>query len=149
MNDILSFLFGSATAIWFWMAIIFAIIEIETFGFISAWFVFGSIAAMITSLFVSSVIIQGIVFIAISSVLMIALRSYALNNFRNKTVRKNNIEELLEMPCVVVASIEDFDFGDVKLQGKLWRARSESGRSYKEGERPNVLRVEGNTIIVE
>jgi len=149
MNNILNFLFGSATAIWFWMAIIFAVIEIETFGFISAWFVFGSIAAMIASLFISSVIIQGVIFIAVSAVLMIALRGYALSNFRNKTVRKNNIEELVDLPCVVVADIKEFDLGEVKLQGKIWRSRSESGKSYKEGERPNVLRIDGNTIIVE
>jgi len=149
MNNILNFLFGSATAIWFWMAIIFAVIEIETFGFISAWFVFGALAAMVASLFISSVIIQAVIFIAISVVLMIALRGYALSNFRNKTVRKNNIEELVDLPCIVVADIKEFDYGDVKLQGKLWRARSDSGASYKEGERPNVLRIEGNTIIVE
>ena len=149
MNNILNFLFGSATAIWFWMAIIFAVIEIETFGFISAWFVFGSIAAMIASLFISSVIIQGVIFIAVSAVLMIALRGYALSNFRNKTVRKNNIEELVDLPCIVVADIKEFDLGEVKLQGKIWRSRSESGTSYKEGERPNVLRIDGNTIIVE
>ena len=149
MSNILNFLFGSATAIWFWMAIVFAVIEIETFGFISAWFVFGSIAAMIASLFISSVIIQGVIFITISAVLMIALRGYALSNFRNTTVRKNNIEELIDLPCVVVADIKEFDLGEVKLQGKIWRARSEAGKSYKEGERPTVLRIEGNTIIVK
>lgn len=149
MNNMIDFLFGSATAIWFWMAVIFAVVEMETFGFISAWFVFGSIAAMVASLFIYSVIIQGVIFIAVSAVLMIALRSYALSNFRNKTVRKNNIEELIEMPCVVVAKINEFDFGDVKLQGKLWQARSDSGTSYEEGKRPNILRIEGNTIIVE
>jgi len=149
MSEIFNFLFGSATAIWFWMAIIFTVIEIETFAFISVWFVIGSFVAMIASLFVPSVIVQAIIFIAVSAVLMIALRSYAINNFRNKTVRKNNIEELIEMPCVVTIDIEGYDMGEVKLQGKLWRSRSESGATYKEGERPNVLRIDGNTIIVE
>ena len=149
MSNIFDFLFGSATAIWFWMAIIFTVIEVETFGLISVWFVFGSLAAMIASLFISSVLIQAIIFVAVAVVLMIALRSYALNNFRNKTVRKNNIEELIELPCVVVADIPENEMGEVKLQGKIWRSRSDSARLYKEGERPNVLRIEGNTVIVE
>ena len=149
MNSIIDFLFGSATAIWFWMAIIFTVIEIETLGLISVWFVFGAIVAMITSIFVSSVAIQAIVFIAISVVLMIALRSYAVNNFRNKTVRKNNIDELIELPCVIVKEVPENDLGEIKLQGKIWRCRSDSGATYKEGERPNVLRIEGNTIILE
>jgi len=149
MSDIISFLFGSATAIWFWMAIIFTVIEFETFGLISVWFVFGSIAAMIASIFISSVLIQAIIFIAISVVLMIALRNYAVTNFRNRTVRKNNIDELIELPCVIVADVPKNDFGEVKLQGKIWRCRSDSGTIYKEGECPNILRVEGNTIILE
>ena len=149
MSDIINFLFGSATAIWFWVAIIFTVVEIETFGLISVWFVFGSIAAMIASIFISSVIIQAIIFIAISIVLMIALRSYAVTNFKNRTVRKNNIDELTDLPCVVVADVPENDLGEVKLQGKIWRCRSDSGVIYKEGECPNVLRVEGNTIILE
>ena len=149
MNSIIDFLFGSATAIWFWMAIIFTVVEVETFGLISVWFVFGSFAAMLASLFISSVIIQAIIFIAVSAVLMIALRSYAVNNFKNNTVRKNIIEELIEMPCVVVADVPKNDLGEVKLQGKIWRCRSDSGITYKEGDCPNVLRIEGNTIILE
>ena len=149
MNNIIDFLFGSATAIWFWMSIIFIVIELETFGLISVWFVFGAIAAMIASIFISSVLIQAIIFIAISVVLMIALRSYAVTNFRNRTVRKNNIDELADLPCIVIADVPENDLGEVKLQGKIWRCRSDSGTSYKEGECPNVLRVEGNTIILE
>jgi len=146
---IFSFLFGSATAIWFWMAIIFTVIEMETLGLVSVWFVFGAITAMISSIFISSVIIQSIIFIAVSIILMIALRNYAVYNFRNKTVRKNNIDELADLPCVVVLPIVDKELGEVKLQGKIWRSRSESGKTYDVGEYPKVLRVDGNTIIVE
>lgn len=149
MNSIIDFLFGSATAIWFWVAIILTVIEIETLGLISVWFVFGAIVAMITSIFVSSVAIQAIVFITMSIILMIALRSYAVNNFRNKTVRKNNIEELTELPCVIVTDVPEDDLGEIKLQGKIWRCRSETGVTYKQGDHPNVLRIEGNTIILE
>ena len=149
MNNILDFLFGSATAIWFWMTLLFIIIEIETLGLISVWFVFGSLTALIASIFIGSVIIQMIIFMAVSLLLMLWLRSYAVHNFRNKTVRKNNIDELIELPCTVVTNIPAFNYGEVKLQGKIWRSRSESGIAYEEGEHPVVLRIEGNTIIVK
>jgi len=149
MNNVLNFLFGSATAIWFWMTLLFTIIEIETLGLISVWFVFGSLAALIASIFISSVIIQMIIFIAVSLLLLLWLRSYAVHKFKNASGHKNNIEELIEMPCVVVSDIPASDLGEVKLQGKIWRSRSESGTEYKEGERPKILRIEGNTIIVE
>jgi len=149
MNNILDFLFGSATAIWFWMTLLFTIIEIETLGLVSVWFVFGSFVALIASIFISSILIQVIIFIAVSLLLLFWLRSYAVHRFKNASGRKNNIEELIEMPCVVVSDIPELDLGEVKLQGKIWRSRSESGTEYKEGERPKVLRIEGNTIIVE
>jgi len=149
MNNVLDFLFGSATAIWFWMTLLFTIIEIETLGLVSVWFVLGSLAALVVSIFIGSVIIQMIVFIAVSLLLLLWLRSYAVHKFKNASGRKNNIEELIEMPCVVVADIPAFDLGEVKLQGKIWRSRSESGTEYKEGQRPKIKRIEGNTIIVE
>lgn len=90
-----------------------------------------------------------IIFIAVSFLLLIWLRTYAVKKFKNASGRKNNIEELIEMPCVVVSDIPTSDFGEVKLQGKIWRARSASSKAYKEGEQPKILRIEGNTIIVE
>lgn len=149
MNHVIDLLFGSATAIWFWMTLLFVIIEIETFGLVSVWFVVGSIAALMVSIFTSSVIIQMIIFMAVSLLLLLWLRSYAIHRLKSEAGRKNNIDELIEMPCVVVTDIPAFDLGEVKLQGKIWRSRSESGTVYQEGERPNILRIEGNTIIVE
>ncbi|MCL2559644.1 MAG: NfeD family protein [Turicibacter sp.] len=149
MSNVLDFLFGSATAIWFWVTLIFIVIEIETLGLISVWFVFGAFVALVTSIFIPSVLIQAIVFIAVSFLLMLWLRSYAMHRFRNASGRKNNIEELVEMPCVVVSAIPALDLGEVKLQGKIWRSRSDSGTAYHEGDRPKILRIEGNTIIVE
>jgi membrane protein implicated in regulation of membrane protease activity len=149
MCNVLDLLFGSATAIWFWMTLLFTIIEIETLGLVSVWFVFGSLTALIASVFINSVIIQMLIFIAVSLLLLLWLRNYAIHKFKTISGRKNNIEELIELPCVVVSDIPAFDLGEVKLQGKIWRSRSESGTEYKEGERPKILRIEGNTIIVE
>jgi len=149
MNEILSFLFGNATAIWFWMAIILIIIEMETFGLISVWFVFGAIVAGIASIFISSVIIQAIIFIAVSIVLMIMLRSYAVNNFRNKTVKKNNIDELADLPNELLTDVSGNSYGEIKLQGKIWRCLSETNSTYEAGTSVTVLRVDGNTIIIK
>ena len=90
-----------------------------------------------------------IVFFAVSLLLLFWLRSYAVYRFKREGGRKNNIDELIDLPCVVVTDIPAFDLGEVKLQGKIWRSRSESGTEYKEGERPKIQRIEGNTIIVK
>ena len=149
MSQILDFLFGSATAIWFWITLVFIVVEIETLSLVSVWFVLGSFVALVTSIFIPSVLIQALVFLAVSFLLLFWLRSYAVHRFKNASGRKNNLEELIEMPCVVTIPVEPFEFGEIKLQGKLWRARSESGAAYEKGDRPEMKRIEGNTIILK
>jgi len=149
MESVISFLFGSPTHIWFWVALVFTIIEIETLNLFSAWFVFGAVAALITSLAIDNILIQMMVFLGVSFVLMFWLRSYAVKRFRNASGRKDNITELIELPCIVLSEIDDYGYGEVKLQGKIWRFRSDSNAVYKKGDQPEILRIEGNTIIVE
>lgn|GEM_PF-1563869 len=149
MESIISFLFGSPTHIWFWIILIFTIIEIETFNLFTVWFVFGALAALITSLATNDILIQMIVFLVVSFILMFGLRNYAVKRFRNASGRKDNITELIELPSTVLASIGENGYGELKLQGKIWRFRSESNANYTEGDEPEILRIEGNTIIVK
>ena len=149
MESIISFLFGSPTHIWFWIILVLVIIEIETFNLVTVWFVFGALAALITSLATGDVLIQMIVFLAVSFVLMFGLRNYAVKRFKNASGRKNNIAELIELPNIVLTEIGEDGYGELKLQGKIWRFRSESNANYTKGDQPEILRIEGNTIIVE
>lgn len=149
MASIFNFLFGSMTHLWFWLALIFTFLEIETFNLVSLWFVIGAIFALMTSLLTDSLFIQLAVFGGVSAALIVWVRGYAVKRFKNASGRKDNLTELLELPCVIVQEIDDFGFGELKLQGKIWRFRSHSNQTYEIGDQPVMLRVEGNTIIVK
>ena len=144
----LDFLFGTATHWWFWLALIFIFIEIETWGLYSIWFFFGSFVALILSLFIPSVLVQSVVFLGVSLILLISLRHYAIHKFRNGSGKQDNITELIQQPACVLTNIAANELGEVKLQGKIFNARSASGISYEVGDVPKILRIEGNTLIL-
>ena len=62
---------------------------------------------------------------------------------------KTNIDELIGKEAVVIKDIQPYMAGEVKLDGKIWRAVSESKRVYKVDEIVVVLRIEGVTIITK
>ena len=62
---------------------------------------------------------------------------------------KTNVDELIGKEAVVVKEIRPYTTGEVKLDGKVWRAMSESKQVYKVDEIVTVLRIEGVTIIIK
>ena len=59
---------------WLVLAGIFLIAEIITLGFLVFWFAVGALAAMVVSFLTSSIIIQAIVFLVVSTVLLFATK---------------------------------------------------------------------------
>ena len=57
--------------LWFLLATIFGIIEAMTLGIVSIWFAIGALAAMLTSIFIDSVMIQIFIFLATSLILIV------------------------------------------------------------------------------
>jgi len=141
-------LFLSAPAIWFWLAVAFVVLEIETFGLISIWFVFGSIAAMISSFFITSFLAQFVIFLAVSALFLVMTRNYAVKKLKGFD-HKTNVGALIGAQCVVFTEILPNGFGEVKVDGKIWRAKSDSDREYKIGDIANVQRIEGVTVYID
>ena len=63
--------------LWFLLAIIFGIIEIMNASFFIIWFGIGALGAMIVSLITSSLVIQFLVFLIISTALLFTTRKLA------------------------------------------------------------------------
>jgi len=139
---------GSPTNVWLWVAIAFVIIEIITVGIVSIWFAIGALAAIITSLFTDQLFIQILVFIIVSAFSLMSTRKIVVEKLKIGQ-QKTNIDELIGEECVVVAKIDPNKAGEVKLQGKYWRAVSETNQFYEVGELVTVLRIEGVTIVVK
>ena len=147
---ILSSLGGTIPLPWLWflLAIIFAIVEALSLGIISIWFAIGALVAMISSIFVDSLLFQVLIFLIVSFILIASTRKFAMGLLKIGK-EKTNIDELIGKEAVVVKKIIPYVPGEIKLDGKFWRAVSESKQTYLEGAIVTVLRIEGVTVIVK
>ncbi len=136
------------TWLWFWIAVAFAVIEAFTLGIVSIWFAIGALVAMLFAFVIDSFMIQLLVFLAVSLILVATTRKVAVEKLKIGHT-KTNIDELIGKEAVVVKDIESHTAGEVKVEGKVWRAVSESKHEYKVDEIVTVLRIEGVTIITK
>jgi len=139
---------GTMTDLWLWLAIAFTVIEFITVGIVSIWFAIGALVAMLSSLFIQNLFIQFLVFVTSSAFLLIKTRKIAVEKLKIGQ-HKTNIDGLIGEECIVTKSIEPFEPGEVKLNGKSWRAISESHHPYEVGELVHVLRIEGVSVIIK
>jgi len=138
----------SFTWLWLLIAVTFAVIEAMTLGIVSIWFAIGALVAMLVAFLVDSFIIQLLVFLAVSLILVATTRKVAMDKLKIGRT-KTNIDELIGKEAVVIKDIQPYMAGEVKLDGKIWRAVSESKRVYQVDEIVVVLRIEGVTIITK
>ena len=136
------------TWLWFWISIAFAVIEALTLGIVSIWFAIGALVAMLFAFVIDSFIVQLLIFLGVSLVLVATTRKVAVEKLKIGQV-KTNVHELIGKEAVVVKEIRPYTTGEVKLDGKVWRAMSESKQVYKVDEIVTVLRIEGVTIIIK
>ena len=136
------------TGLWFWIAIAFAVIEALTLGIVSIWFAIGALVAMLFAFVIDSFIVQLLIFLGVSLVLVATTRKVAVEKLKIGQV-KTNVDELIGKEAVVVKEIRPYTTGEVKRDGKVGRAMSESKQVYKVDEIVTVLRIEGVTIIIK
>lgn len=138
----------SFTWLWLLIAVTFAVIEAMTLGIVSIWFAIGALIAMLVALIIDSFMIQLLVFIIVSLILVATTRRIAINYLKIGRI-KTNIDELIGKEAIVIKPIEPYHAGEVKLDGKIWRAVSETKQIYNIDEIIIVLRIEGVTIITK
>ena len=116
---------NGAAIFWLTVAIVAAVVEGMTCDLISIWFVPGAVAAMLLSLFVDSAWLQIALFLALS-VLMLVLMKTAFKKYlpQNKST-KTNADALIGERGVVQEDINNiYETGSVKVKSLIWTARS-------------------------
>ena len=111
---------------YYWLIIMAVLIlfEIITLGLSTIWFAFGALAAFVASLLGANIVIQLIVFFAVSLITLFFTRPVALRYF-NKDRIKTNAESLVGQKAVVTEQIDNLGAsGYVSLNGQEWMARS-------------------------
>jgi len=143
------FPFGMVSPQWIWaaLAIIFALIEVFTFGLTTVWFAIAAVVMVFLSLFKIPLPVQIIIFLVISSLLLIFTRPIAVKKLKVGK-EKTNVDSLIGKHVPVIKTISEFEHGEVKLNGLVWAARSDNNSEIAVGTKCEVLRVEGVQLIV-
>ncbi len=135
--------------IWLIILAVCLIAEIATLGLVTIWFAGGALVAFFVALVTDSLLIQMIVFFAVSLLLLFFTRPIAARFYNNKRT-KTNVESLVGEYCKVTEEIDNFNgTGTVFLNGLEWTARSKSEEVIPLDTRVKVCAVDGVKVIVE
>lgn len=134
---------------WFWlgMAIIFTLIEVFTAGLTTIWFAIGSIPMIFLSFLPIPFLYQVLMMLVISIVLLIFTRPFFVKKL-NANKEKTNVDALIGKTALVTKKITKFEKGEVKIDGKIWTAKSVSDEDLEEGTECLLQSIEGVTAIV-
>lgn len=135
--------------IWLLLVVILLVIELITVGLTTIWFAAGSAAAFLLSLTGAGIGWQIGVFLAVSIVLLIFTRPWALK-YVNRNRDKTNYESVIGKTVKVTQRISNADqTGTAVYDGQEWTARSlEDDRTIEEGKQAVVEKIVGVKLIV-
>ena len=134
----------------FWLIamIVFMIAEASTVTLVSIWFAVGALAAIVVALLGGGLGLQVSVFLIVSILLLISLRTVVRKYIRPKLIR-TNVDSVVGAVGVVTTPVNNVAaLGTVKIAGMEWSARSTSGQPLPEGAQVRVDRIEGVKAFV-
>jgi membrane protein implicated in regulation of membrane protease activity len=134
--------------IWMAVAIAFVIAEGLTLGLTFIWFAGGALLAMIVSFLGLGLFIQVLAFIIGSSLMLFYTRPVAVKVFKIGAT-KTNVDSLIGKEGIVIKTLEPFQMGQVNVKGQIWSAKSEEGLEIPEGQKVEVIRIDGVKLIVK
>jgi len=135
--------------VWLIILALCLLIEIATLGLVTIWFAGGALVTFFVAMATDSLVIQLIVFLAVSLVLLFFTRPIAKKYYNNKRT-KTNVDSLIGEQCKVTEEIDNFNgTGTVLLNGLEWTARSKNEAVIEAGARVKVCAVDGVKVIVE
>jgi len=127
---------------WIIVLAILIFIEILTLGITTIWFAGGAVAAFILSLFYDNLILEIIVFLAVSLALLYFTRPVVMKQL-NSTRASTDYQGVIGKIAVVINEVDNMNgVGQVNVDGQEWSARSLDGSILK---RDTMVRIEGIT----
>lgn len=135
--------------IWIGLIILFAVIEAATVGLTSIWFAGGALAALLGCAIGLGEVWQFAIFAAVSLILLIFTRPWALKYFKPHLV-KTNYEQVIDENVCVTEDIDNIHgTGAAVYKGEEWTARAyESDKTFEKGTIVTVKEIRGVTLYV-
>lgn len=133
---------------WFIAFVVFLFIELITVTLVTIWFAMGAIAAVITTFFTDSVVVQSIVFVVVS-IISLLITKPLVKKFKKFEITPTNSDRVIGKIGEVTKSISTNKYGEVKVFDSTWTAKSKDNTSIAKGEKVKILSIEGVKLIVE
>ena len=133
---------------WLLAAVGFLALEGMTFSMVSVWFAAGSAAALLCCLFTHSFRVQAVVFVAVSTLCLLALKP--LCSRLRKPPTATNGDRALGREAVALTPVSAEATGRVRLDGVDWNARCATpGDTLDPGALCRVTEIHSTLLIVE
>lgn len=141
----------SLTTVWLILFVIFVVAEVVTAGaLVSIWFCIGALAAMVAARAGTHIMVQVVVFLVVSVALLILTKPFIKKVLKQKN-EPTNADVIIGRIGVVVENINNLEEkGAVKIDGKIWTARSlEDGREIQKDSKVKIVKIQGVKVLVE
>ena len=135
--------------LWAALMVVFAIVEAATVNLVSIWFVGGALTALIVQLLGGSIWLQLALFLVTAGVLLAGLRPFVRRYVAPRRTATNADMVLGREACVLETVDNLHGTGALKLDGKVWTARSATDAVLPEGMLVKVVKLEGVKLYVE
>lgn len=135
--------------IWIIIAIVSAIIEGATLGLTTIWFAFGAVFAWIAQLIGFGQTTQIIVFLVLSTILIVFTRPIAIKYLKIGKVRTNADKYIGESGIVIEKIVNINNKGQVKVNGQIWSAKSLNNEDIEKDTVVLIKEIKGVKLIVE
>ena len=135
------------TLTWLIIFIFLIFVEIATINLVSIWFAIGAIASCILSIYVDNLIIQLGCFVITSTICLILTKSI-ISKIKSHKITPTNLDRVIGDVGIVTKNIDEFNNGEVKVDGKTWTARSADDEVIPEGTLVTAKSIDGVKLIV-
>lgn len=135
----------------FWIVLMVAllILEASTVCLVSIWFAGGALAAMIVTLCGGGILLQCALFLAVSAILLACLWPLR-KKIQNRAHQATNADRVIGMTAVVLEPIDNIrGTGSVRVDGKVWTARTVDGSTVEADTLVIARKIEGVKLYVE
>ena len=134
------------TLTWLIIFIFLIFVEIATVNLVSIWFAIGAIASCILSIYVDNLIIQLGCFVITSTICLILTKSI-ISKIKNHKITPTNLDRVIGDVGIVTKTIDEFNNGEVKVDGKTWTATSKE--TLKVGTKAKIVSINGVKLNVK
>lgn len=143
MGNILS----NPAYVWLGLAIFLFFIEAVTINLFTIWFGTGAVAGMLSAVAGANTTVQIIVFLLVSTVLLIFTRPLTLKYIKKTPT---NVDRLIGRTVIVTQTIDNMNAtGQAKVDGNVWTVRSANDTVIEAGQTVTIVEISGVKLIVK